>query len=170
MSVQSEQIVIFLIVTILIALFAWIYLRDRQPRTGLWMLGWSAIYVHFFVALLFGFSLLSVRWTIFLKTSALAVAGISFLLSVSAIYTDKRKRIAFVILTGAMSMIYTLCLVWNTRHVWIYAVLVFASSSISLLHVLRYYGSKGRYFYVFGLVVVPQAIWSIQLSGEMTFS
>jgi PAS domain S-box-containing protein len=164
MSVQSEQIVVFLIATILIALFAWIYLRDRQPRIGLWMLGWSAIYMHFTVAVLFSFALLSIRWTIFLKTSALAIAGISFLLSVSAIYTDKRKRIAFVILTGAMSVIYTMCLVWNTRQIWIYPVLVFAASSVSLLHVLRYYGAQGRYLYVFGLVVVPQAIWSIQQS------
>ena len=78
MSVQSEQIVIFLIVTILIALFAWIYARDRQPRTGLWMLGWSAIYMHFTVALLFSFALLPIRWAVFLKISSLAMAGISF--------------------------------------------------------------------------------------------
>ncbi|HYK91608.1 MAG TPA: PAS domain S-box protein, partial [Acidobacteriota bacterium] len=84
------------------------------------------------------------------------------LLSVSAIYTDKRKRIAFVILTGAMSVIYTMCMVWNTRQFWIYPVLVFIAASVSVFHVLRYYGSKGRYLYVFGLVVIPQGIWSIQ--------
>ncbi len=162
MSFQSEQIVIFVIATILIALFAWIYLRDRQPRTGLWMLGWSAVYIHFTVTLLFSFSLLSVSWAVFLKTSALAVAGISFLLSVSVIYTHKVKRIAFVILSGAMSVLYTMGMVWNTRQIWIYPVLVFIAASVSLLHVLRYYGSKGRYLYVFGLVVVPLAIWSIQ--------
>ncbi|HEV3036682.1 MAG TPA: PAS domain S-box protein [Candidatus Angelobacter sp.] len=163
MSVQSEQVV-FLIATILIALFAWIYLRDRQPRIGLWMLGWSAMYVHFTVVLLFSLSFLSLRWAVFLKTSALAVAGISFLLSVSAIYTDKRRRLVFVILTGAMSVIYTMGVVWDTRQIWIYPVLVFAASSVSLLHVLRYYGSHGRYLYVFGLAVVPQAVWSIQQS------
>lgn len=162
MSFQSEQIVLFVVATILIALFAWIYLRDRQPRTGLWMLGWSAVYIHFTVALLFSFSLLQARWAVFLKVSALAVAGISFLLSVSVIYTHKAKRIAFVILSGAMSIVYTMGMVWNIRQVWIYALLVFLAASVSLYHVLRYYGSKGRYLYIFGLVVIPQAVWSIQ--------
>ncbi|HEV2988220.1 MAG TPA: PAS domain-containing protein, partial [Candidatus Angelobacter sp.] len=164
MSAQSEQVVVFLIATILIILFVWIYRRDRQPRTGLWMLGWSAMYVHFTAVLLFHLFHLSLQWAIFLKTSALAIAGISFLLSVSVIYTDKSRRVVFVILTGAMSMIYTMGLVWNTRQIWIYPVLVFTAASISLLHVLRYYGSHGRYLYVFGLVVVPQGIWSVQQS------
>src|SRR5258708_6682620 len=140
MSTQSEQIVVFTIVTILITLFSWIYLRDRQPRTGLWMLGWIAIYMHFTVALLFSFSLLSPQWAAFLKTSALEMGGISFLLSVSAIYTDTTKRIAFVILAGAMSVIYTMCVVWNTTQTWIYPLILVIAAAISLLHVIRYYG------------------------------
>jgi two-component system cell cycle sensor histidine kinase/response regulator CckA len=164
MPMRSEQIVVFPIATILIALFAWIYLRDRQPRTGLWMLGWSAIYMHFMMALLFSFSLLSPQWAAFLKTSALEIAGISFLLSVSEIYTDKRRRIAFVILSGVMSVFYTMCLVWNTRQTWIYPLILVTAATVSLLHVIRYYGWKGRYLYVFSLVVVPQGIWALQQS------
>jgi len=47
MSPQFEAFVVFGVTTILVSLFAWIYLRDRQKRTGLWMLGWLAILVHF---------------------------------------------------------------------------------------------------------------------------
>ena len=147
MSMWSEQIVVFLIATILITLFAWIYLRDRQPRTGLWMLGWSAIYMHFTMAMLFTFSLLSPQWAAFLETSALEIAGISFLLSVSAIYTDKRKRIAFVILAGAMSMVYTMCLVWNTRHTWIYPLILVKSSKNIRLHLSN--GAVGKFQFFF---------------------
>jgi len=164
MSTQSEQVVIFLVMTILTALFAWIYLRDRQPRTGLWMLGWSAIYLHFTVSLLFSFSQISPQWSAFLKISTLEVAGISFLLSVSEIYTDKRKRMAFVILAGAMSVIYAMCLVWNTKQIWIYPLILITAASISLLHVARYYGWRTPYLYFFSLVIVPNCIWSTRQS------
>ncbi|HXB21553.1 MAG TPA: PAS domain S-box protein [Candidatus Solibacter sp.] len=161
MSRQSEQVVVFLVMTILTTMFAWIYLRDRQPRTRLWMLGWSAIYGHFTVALLFSFSRISPHWSTFLKISTLEVAGISFLLSVSEIYTDRRKRLAFVILAGAMSVIYTMCLVWTTKHIWIYPLILITAASISLLHVVRYYGWRTRYLYVFSLVIIPHGIWSV---------
>jgi len=42
MSPKIEQIVIFTVMSILVTLFGWIYLRDRKQRIGLWMIGWVA--------------------------------------------------------------------------------------------------------------------------------
>jgi Tfp pilus assembly protein PilN len=44
---------------ILVALFTWIYQRDKQQRVRLWMIGWIAILVHFGVSLLASFHLIS---------------------------------------------------------------------------------------------------------------
>jgi len=63
-----------------------------------------------------------------------------------------------------MSVIYTMCLVWNTKHIWIYPLIVITAASISMLHVIRYYGWKTRYLYIFSLVIIPQGIWALQQS------
>ena len=47
------------VMMILVALFTWIYQRDKQQRVRLWMIGWSAILVHFGVSLLASFHLIS---------------------------------------------------------------------------------------------------------------
>src|SRR5215467_13130279 len=92
--------------SILVALFTWIYIRDRQHRVGLWMLGWIAVSIHFAADVLFTFSLLSSKWTNFIKISTLEVAGVCFILSVSEVYVTTRRRILYFLLVGLPSVTY----------------------------------------------------------------
>ena len=64
MSPRLEEIVVFAIAAILVALFAWIYVRDPQKTTRLWMLGWIAVLVHFAAPALDNFfpSLIDFTW------------------------------------------------------------------------------------------------------------
>src|SRR5437016_14599867 len=98
---KFEQIVVFTVMSILVTLFAWIYVRDRQQRFGLWMIGWIAIFIHFTAALLSSFSLLSDNWFFFLNRATLVIAGVSFLLSVSEVFATRAKRTLFILLVGA---------------------------------------------------------------------
>jgi signal transduction histidine kinase/CheY-like chemotaxis protein len=67
---------------ILVALFTWIYQRDKQQRVRLWMIGWSAILVHFGGSLLESFHLIKSSLADWLAYATLIVAAASFLASV----------------------------------------------------------------------------------------
>src|ERR1700727_878450 len=99
MSSRFEEVVVFVVVTVLVALFAWIYLRDRQKSIGLWMLGWIAIWVHFATPAFNDFFFPSlIRFTTMVMILTLIVAGTCFLLSVSEVFVDRSRRIAFACL------------------------------------------------------------------------
>src|ERR1700689_873648 len=44
---QFQRIVTLSVMFVLVALFTWMYLRDRRQRARLWMFGWTAIVIHF---------------------------------------------------------------------------------------------------------------------------
>ena len=50
---QFQRVVTLSVMSILVGLFTWIYVRDRQPRARLWMIGWACIVAHFAGMLLF---------------------------------------------------------------------------------------------------------------------
>src|SRR5437879_8207730 len=96
MSPRSEEILVFAVISILVSLFAWIYLRDRQTRVGLWMLGWTAIFIHFAVPVVDDYIHWIMPFTRWIKVATLILAGTCFLLSVSEVFAKRQRRIAFV--------------------------------------------------------------------------
>jgi two-component system cell cycle sensor histidine kinase/response regulator CckA len=142
MSPQLEQIVIFSEVSALVLLFTWIYIRNRQQRVGLWMLGWISIFVHFAAALMASFSLIGPNWREFIKAGTLEVAGASFVLSVSQVYTTTRGRILYFFLVGLPSLVYLACEIWSPEHRWIFPTLVIGSTAALLGNSWRYYRAK----------------------------
>src|SRR6266849_3465904 len=97
MSARFEEILVFTVMSILVSLFAWIYVRDRQQRVRLWMMGWLAIFVHFAVPVVDDFQTWLQPFTGWIKIATLIVAGTCFLLSVSEVFAKKQRRIAFAI-------------------------------------------------------------------------
>ena len=148
--------------SILVTLFAWIYLRDRKQRMGLWMIGWTAIFIHFAASLLFNFSVLSENWFVFLNRVTLEVAGVSFLLSVSEVFVTPRKRTVFILLVGMPSVIYVACLLWAPHHGWIFPLLLITSILAVFLSVCGHYGWRSRYLYVLCAILLPGAGWVLQ--------
>ena len=92
MAPLFEPVVILVVMSILVALFTWIYLRDRRREFGLWLLGWSAIFVHFTVPLAEALVHLKQPIADWLFSSSLVVAGTFFLLSVSLVLRHPRER------------------------------------------------------------------------------
>jgi hypothetical protein len=77
MSAHFERIVVFLVMSFLVLLFSWIYMRDRQQRVGLWMIGWISIFVHFTATLFASFSVISSGLADWLAVVTLEIAGMS---------------------------------------------------------------------------------------------
>src|ERR1043166_5400267 len=101
MSPRFEEWVVFGVISILVALFGWIYARDREKRVGLWMLGWIAIFIHFAVPAFDDFVPAILLYSGWIKVFTLIVCGTCFLLSVSEVFSDRPRRIAFIFLISA---------------------------------------------------------------------
>jgi two-component system cell cycle sensor histidine kinase/response regulator CckA len=161
MSPRFEEFVVFTIITILVALFAWIYLRDRQKSTGLWMLGWSAILIHFAPPTFDDYFPYLMRYTDWIKVSTLIVAGTCFLLSVSEVFVRSRRRIAFVFFISVAAILYLTGWQVNFRAPWFYVSLLFISNVYAMVQAVRFYGWKSLHLYSL-LLLVPYGGWAIQ--------
>ena len=139
--------------SILVSLFTWIYVRDRQQRVGLWMLGWTAICIHFAAQLLLGFFLLNPIWGNFIKIGTLELAGTCFVLSVSEVYATTRRRILYFLLIGVPSIVYLACFLWAPQRTWVFPVLVVGGVGAVLADSWRYYRPKTYAFYL--MLAVP---------------
>ncbi len=124
MSPHVAHVVVVGVMTILVSLFAWMYLRDRQQRMRLWLIGWIAILVHFAASLLAIFSLISGRVGDWVAVTTLVVSGTSFLLSVSRPGATLRGRVAFIALIAIPAVVYWTGLVFDVNRPWAYAAIL----------------------------------------------
>jgi signal transduction histidine kinase len=93
---QFGRLVSVTVMMILVALFTWIYRRDRQQRVWLWMIGWSAILVHFGAALLDSFHLIQTGLADWLAYSTLMLAAASFLVSMCSLAENLNGQLVFL--------------------------------------------------------------------------
>jgi len=161
MSPRFEEFVVFAVITVLVALFAWIYLRDRQKSTGLWMLGWIAIFIHFAAPAFDDFFPPMMRFTHWIMISTLIIAGTCFLLSVSEVFIPKERRIAFVCFISAAAMLYVTGWQFGVRAPWFYISLLLISDVYATLQGIHFYGWKSPHLYSL-LFLLPYSGWAIQ--------
>ncbi|HLJ89233.1 MAG TPA: PAS domain S-box protein, partial [Candidatus Angelobacter sp.] len=157
------QVVVFVVMAILVALFSWIYLRDRRRQSRLWLVGWIAILAHFAAGLPVGSKWLSEPCINFLKLSTLEIGGVSFLLSVSEVYTNARKRLVFIGLVGLPAVFYTGFVVWGLPHAAIFCPLLLLTSSTTLMaQAFMHYDKKSSaYLYSTFLLFTPFSLWAM---------
>jgi PAS domain S-box-containing protein len=161
MAPLIEPVVVFVVMSILVALFTWIYLRDRRREFGLWLLGWSAIFVHFTVPLLENLVHLKHPLAYWLNRSTLSVAAAFFYLSVSEVFRHRRQRAIFVCMIGVASLLYFAGVAYDFRSPWFYSSLLVASLGSGLYQAFRFYSLKSLYMQCVAGVLVPYAVFSI---------
>src|SRR6516164_10357458 len=164
MSELGEQILCFVVMSILVALFTWIYLRDRRREFGLWMLGWTAIFAHFAVKIAGITAILPMAFASWLQVITLIVAGTFFLLSVSEVFRDSRQRAIFILTIGVAATLYFTGMVLSVRSQWFYVFLLCASVVSGIWQAIRFYGLKSRYLYTMFILLLPLAGWVIFLA------
>src|SRR5215472_10417909 len=157
MSELGEQILCFVVMSILVALFTWIYLRDRKREFGLWMLGWTAIFVHFAVKIAGITAILPMPVATWLHVVTLLVAGTFFLLSVSEVFRDARQRAIFILMIGVAATLYFTGMLLHVRSPWFYVLLLCASVFTGIWQAIRFYGLKSQYLYTMFILLLPLA-------------
>ena len=135
---------------VLVAMFTWLYLRDRQQRVRLWMMGWVAIMVHFASGLLAVFSLIPSHLADWMAYSTLIVAAACFFLSVTEISASRRDLALYLGGTVVPSIAYWTCLVFDVKTAGAYrGLLALHGSAFCLLILLdRKRADAARYIAV----------------------
>src|SRR5437773_3285621 len=160
MSLRTEQAVIFVVMSVLVTLFACIYLRNREKRVQLWMIGWIAVFLHFTAQLLGSFSLLHGNWLYFLRVAPLQAAGVSFVLSTSGVYASASRRLLYLLLVGLPSVVCTALVHASPNYPWIFPFFVMASTLTVIFHSVVHYGTKSFYVQALFFTLLPYAMWS----------
>jgi len=168
MSPRLEEIVVFAVAAILVSLFAWIYVRDPQKTTRLWMLGWIAVLIHFAAPAFDDFFPALERFKPWLMISTLIVAGTFFLLSVSEVFAQQKRRLTFILFITAAAILYLTGWQMGYRAAWFYISLLVISSIYGIAQAIGFYGWKSPYLYSLFLLL-PYAAWAIQRAFQGTF-
>ncbi len=124
MPPHFDRVLVLSVMTILVALFAWIYRRDRSPRARLWMMGWIAIEIHFLASGLFAFSRISSRTADWVAYSTLLVTAACFFLSVTGAFRAARQRMIFWGLLFTPALAYWTLLTFEVHAQWPYRALL----------------------------------------------
>ncbi len=120
MSAQFDRVLVFIVMTALVALFATVNMRQRRRRARLWMFGWLAIEVHFGGAALLSYGLIPDWAADWLAYSTLLVAAAMFFLSVSNPAHARAWLAAFWILIFLPAVAYWTSLVLGVAKPWVY--------------------------------------------------
>ena len=121
---QFQRIVTLSVMSILVGLFTWIYMRDRHPRARLWMTGWACIVVHFAGMLLFSFSLIPARLADWSAYSTLLAAASAFFLSVCQMRFTSVDRALFWGAIVAPALAYWTLMVYEVQSPIVYRLLL----------------------------------------------
>jgi PAS domain S-box-containing protein len=159
MSPRFEELVVFGVMSILVALFGWIYARDRETSVGLWMLGWIAIFIHFAAPAVDDYFLSLQPYTSWIKVFTLIIAGSCFLLSVSQVFAERRRRFSFVIFISTASVLYLSGLSAGVKSPWFFAGLLTISTVYAVIQAIGYYGWRSAHLY-YVLLLAPYGVWA----------
>ncbi|HVO97044.1 MAG TPA: response regulator [Bryobacteraceae bacterium] len=134
MPPQFGRVVAVSVMAILVALFTWIYLRDRQQRVRLWMMGWIAIVVHLGAGLAAAYHMIPPRLADWMAYTTLLATAACFYLSVTRVANTPRGLLLYIggFITPAIA--YCTCLVYEVRAIGAYrGLLTLATLSFALL-------------------------------------
>ena len=159
MPAQFSRILILVVMTILVGMFAWIYVRDRQPHARYWLLGWIAILVHFAAALLAGFSLISPKLNGWLYC-VLLMAAASFFLSVSQACANRRRRLVFWLLMFAPSIAYWTGMTFQVRSPLLYQALLVLVIGSGVALALSCFGRPRASAYLWCVLAAFPGFWA----------
>jgi two-component system, cell cycle sensor histidine kinase and response regulator CckA len=157
---RFDQVLVFCVMSVLVGLFAWIYLRNRERKSGLWLLGWIAILIHYatpFTTWIPGWPPVVALWV---NRATLVVAGTFFLFSVSS-YRSRHGRTPWFIAAILFSALgYLTLLLLHFRQPWVYLPLLLTGLSIGIVRAFYKNGPGSRFAWFLTVALVPYSIWA----------
>ena len=160
MSQRIEDLVIIAVMSILVMLFAWVYARDRQPKSAWWLLGWAAILIHFIA---FGIANLWIpgghTLGALINRSTLIIAGAFFLLSVADPQIRTWKNSAGIVLLSLLGIGYVSAAVLRIPQSGVYVSILAAVAIVAVWDSLRLHGWRDRFWFAIWALLAPYFIF-----------
>jgi signal transduction histidine kinase/DNA-binding response OmpR family regulator len=168
MSSHFNHTLVMTVMTTLVVIYAWIYLRDRQLQARYWLIGWIAIEIHFASAMAAGFSWIPPKLNDWLYC-VLLMAAASFFLSVSKACATLRRQLVFWGLMFIPGVAYWTAMTGDVGNPWVYRVLLL--SVIGSGAALALTGSRGRAVKIccWTLVAALPGLWAIWRAAHPMF-
>jgi len=101
-----NKIPTFLTVAVLVIIFVCLKRHARNARLTLWAVGWTLVFTHFLAQLLEPVNGTASNFLLAIDTASLQAAAIAFLVSVSSVVEDGRKRTILLSVLGIPSIGY----------------------------------------------------------------
>ena len=158
---QFARVLTLLVMAVLVALFTWIYVRDRQQRMRLWMTGWVAILLHFLAGVLAAFHVIGGQLSDWLAYATLIAAAYSFFLSVSRSCILASRRVTILFLVAIPAIAYWTCLVVGVQTAWVYEALLALIFSTGIALGVSYAERWTRADTVLATLAAMGAIWTM---------
>jgi len=158
---QFQRVVTLSVMSILVGLFTWIYVRDRQPRARFWMIGWSCIVAHFAGMLLFSFKLIPSRLADWSAYSTLVFGASAFFLSVCPSRGNVRDRFLFWCAIVAPTIAYWTSMVFEVHNPLIYQALLLAVLGAGVWLALVQPKKNARSLAIWTLAAILPGLWVV---------
>src|SRR5271170_1698056 len=163
-----EKIPTVATVAVLVGIFLALKRHSHSARLQLWMVAWLLIFGHFVAQMLEPATGDVNPYLLALDLGSLQAAAVAFLVSVSAVAEDKRKRTLMLLITGIPSVAYALLASFDLHVRWPY-VLCLVACFISGILFLFWVRKFSIYSVSLTLVGSAIAVWAIRAAVVGSF-
>jgi two-component system NtrC family sensor kinase len=121
-----EKIPTVVTVAVLVGIFLALKRHSHSARLQLWMVAWFLIFTHFVAQMLEPATGDVSSYLLAIDLGSLQAAAVAFVVSVSAVAEDKRKRTLLLLITGIPSVAYVLLASYDVHVRWPYVLCLLA--------------------------------------------
>src|ERR1700722_18985489 len=115
-----EKIPTVVTVAVLVGIFLALKRHSHSARLQLWMVAWFLIFTHFVVQMLEPATGDVHPYLLAIDLGSLQAAAVAFVVSVTAVSEDARKRTLLLLLTGVPSVAYAIAASYDLHARWPY--------------------------------------------------
>lgn len=144
---------------VLVVIFAALLKQNRTFRFRLWFVGWAIIFVRFVLQMIWKGLGISLPVYAAIDLTALQVAGIIFMVSVSALAETRWRNLYFLYFGGAVA-VYAFSLTHGVTSRWAYVAILLFMSVMPTYNLLRRAGPSAWNYGMLGSAWVV-VLWSI---------
>jgi signal transduction histidine kinase len=156
-----EKIPTVVTVAVLVGIFLALKRHSHSVRLQLWMVAWFLIFTHFVAQLLEPATGDINPFLLAIDLGSLQAAAVAFVVSVSSVADDKRKRTLMLLVIGIPSVAYTIFASYDVHARWPYVLCLFASfaGGIAFLFWVRKFSGYSISLALAGSAI---AVWAIR--------
>jgi two-component system NtrC family sensor kinase len=165
-----DKIPTFLTVAVLVIIFVGLRRHARCARLTLWAVGWALVCTHFLAQLLEPADGRVSSFLLALDFGSLQASAVVFLVSISSVVEDFRKRTIILLVLGLPSVTFAVLTCYDVRVRWPY-ILCLAAGFGGGLYLFFWLSRKySRYLAITSLLCASAGVWAVRAALHGSFA